>query len=133
VSDVYENLDELEKMMSKNEEVSEEEELHREQAEGTWSVVSHIEDRLQEGQEVLVQVAKEPLGSKGARITSHISIPGRHLVLMPTMDHVGISRRIEDEDERLRLRELLLQIRPASYGFIARTVAEGVEIDKIKA
>ena len=133
VSDVYENLEEIERMMAKNEEVNEGEELHPAQTQGTWSVESHIEDRLQEGQEVLVQVAKEPLGSKGARITSHISIPGRHLVLMPTMDHVGISRRIEDESERLRLRELLLQIKPANYGFIARTAAEGVGSDKIKA
>jgi ribonuclease G len=56
-----------------------------------------IEDMLHEGQEVLVQVAKEPIGTKGARVTTHISLPGRYLVLMPTMDHVGISRRIEDE------------------------------------
>lgn len=133
VSDVYDNLDELEEMMAGNEEIDEDDELHQEQVEGTWPGEIHIEDRLQEGQEVLVQVAKEPLGSKGARITSHISIPGRHLVLMPTMDHVGISRRIEDETERTRLRELVLQIKPGNYGFIVRTAAEGVESDKIKA
>ncbi len=133
VSDVYENLDDIEKMMTNNQEGGDEEELRREPAEGAWLMDTHIEDRLQEGQQVLVQVAKEPLGSKGARITSHISIPGRHLVLMPTMDHVGISRRIEDENERFRLRELLLQIKPANYGFIARTAAEGVDSDKIKA
>jgi len=106
VSDVYDNLEDIEKMMAGNEENQQEDEPHREEAEGIWPMEMHIEDRLQEGQEVLVQVAKEPLGSKGARITSHISIPGRHLVLMPTMDHVGISRRIEDESERSRLREL---------------------------
>ena len=133
VSDVYDNLEDIEKMMAGNEENQQEDEPHREEAEGIWPMEMHIEDRLQEGQEVLVQVAKEPLGSKGARITSHISIPGRHLVLMPTMDHVGISRRIEDESERSRLRELLLQIKPPKYGFIARTAAEGVENDKIKA
>jgi len=133
VSDVYDNLEDIEKMMAGNEENKQEDELHREEAEGSWPMEMHIEDRLQEGQEVLVQVAKEPLGSKGARITSHISIPGRHLVLMPTMDHVGISRRIEDESERSRLRELLLQIKPPKYGFIARTAAEGAENDKIKA
>jgi ribonuclease G len=93
----------------------------------------HIEDRLQEGQEVLVQVAKEPLGSKGARITSHVSIPGRHLVLMPTVDHVGVSRRIEHDKERRRLRELILAVKPPTCGFIARTAAEGVERDQIKA
>lgn len=133
VSDVYDNLEDIETMMANKEENEEEDELHRDQTEEVWSMEVQIEDRLQEGQEVLVQVAKEPLGSKGARITSHISIPGRHLVLMPTMDHVGISRRIEDESERTRLRELLLQIKPPNYGFIARTAAEGVENDKIKA
>jgi ribonuclease G len=133
VSDVYDNLDEIEKMMVNNEQPEGEEELRQEPVEIMWPEEAHIEDRLQEGQEVMVQVAKEPLGSKGARITSHISIPGRHLVLMPTMDHVGISRRIEDENERFRLRELLLQIKPGKYGFIARTAAEGAESDKIKA
>jgi ribonuclease G len=133
VTDVYDNLDEIEKMMINNEQPEVEEELRQEPVEIMWPEEAHIEDRLQEGQEVMVQVAKEPLGSKGARITSHISIPGRHLVLMPTMDHVGISRRIEDENERFRLRELLLQIKPGKYGFIARTAAEGAESDKIKA
>ena len=59
-----------------------------------------IEDLLQEGQEIMVQIAKEPISTKGARITSNISLPGRHLVYMPTVDHIGISRRIEDEEER---------------------------------
>ena len=133
VSDVYDNLEEIAKMMANSEDANEDEEIQLETPGRAWLEEVHIEDRLQEGQQVLVQVAKEPLGGKGARITSHISIPGRHLVLMPTMDHVGISRRIEDETERLRLRELLLQIRPLNYGFIARTAAEGVESEKIKA
>ncbi|KIH76066.1 RNAse G [Geoalkalibacter ferrihydriticus] len=84
-----------------------------------------IEDLLQEGQEILVQIAKEPLGTKGARITSHISLPGRNLVYMPTVDHVGISRRIESEEEKDRLRAAVEQIRPAGSGFIVRTAAEG--------
>src|SRR5512135_1221441 len=84
-----------------------------------------IEELLQEGQELLVQVSKEPIGTKGARITSHISLPGRHLVYMPTVDHVGISRRIEDEEERERLREIVDRIKPAGSGFIVRTVSEG--------
>ena len=92
-----------------------------------------IEDRLQEGQEVLVQVAKEPLGSKGARITTHITLPGRHLVFMPTMDHVGVSRRIENEKERKRLRELMNAIKPPRCGFIVRTVAEDAEPEKLRA
>jgi ribonuclease G len=84
-----------------------------------------IEDLLQEGQELLVQIAKEPLGTKGARITAHISLPGRHLVYMPTVDHIGISRRIENEEEKERLRAIVESIRPAGSGFIVRTAAEG--------
>ncbi|HWI40302.1 MAG TPA: Rne/Rng family ribonuclease, partial [Verrucomicrobiae bacterium] len=85
-----------------------------------------IEELLQEGQELLVQVSKEPIGTKGARITSHISLPGRHLVYMPTVDHVGVSRRIEDEVERERLKEIVERIRPPAVGgFIVRTVSEG--------
>src|SRR6185369_1150984 len=84
-----------------------------------------IEDLLQEGQELLVQVSKEPIGTKGARITSHISLPGRHLVYMPTVDHVGISRRIEDEVERERLRESVERLKQNGSGYIVRTVSEG--------
>ena len=84
-----------------------------------------IEDLLKEGQEVLVQVAKEPIGTKGARITSYVSLPGRHLVFMPTVDHVGISRRIGSEKERKRVRDIVDSKRPKGAGFIVRTVAEG--------
>ncbi|MFH0822708.1 MAG: Rne/Rng family ribonuclease [Pseudomonadota bacterium] len=83
-----------------------------------------IEDLIQEGQDILIQISKEPLGSKGARITSHVSIPGRHLVYMPTVDHVGVSRRIENENERQRLKEIIAAIKPASCGIIVRTVSE---------
>jgi ribonuclease G len=86
-----------------------------------------IEELLHEGQEIMAQVSKAPIGSKGARITSRISLPGRLLVIMPTTDHIGVSRRIEDEDERQRLRGTLAALRPENYGFIARTVSEGVE------
>jgi ribonuclease G len=92
-----------------------------------------IEERLQEGQEVLVQVAKEPLGTKGARITTHVTLPGRNLVLMPMVEHIGVSRRIEDEKERRRLRDLVMAIKPPSCGFIVRTAAEGAEAEKLKA
>ncbi len=92
-----------------------------------------IEDLLQEGQEILVQIAKEPLGTKGARITSHISLPGRHLVYMPTVDHIGISRRIENEDEKDRLRTLVETIRPPGTGFIVRTAAEGKSEEDLRA
>jgi ribonuclease G len=84
-----------------------------------------IEELLQEGQEILVQVSKEPIGTKGARITAHVSLPGRHLVYMPTVDHIGVSRRIENEVERERLKEIIERVKPASGGFIVRTVSEG--------
>jgi ribonuclease G len=92
-----------------------------------------IQDLLKEGQEVIVEVAKDPIGTKGARITSHISLPGRHLVFMPTVDHIGISRRIEKEGERRRLREIVDRMRPEGTGFIVRTVAENVEAPKLEA
>jgi Rne/Rng family ribonuclease len=87
-----------------------------------------IEDLLKEGQEVLVQVAKEPLGTKGARITSQVSIPGRFLVFMPTVDHVGVSRKIESREERARLRGIIRQFREThgfTGGLIIRTAAAG--------
>jgi len=93
----------------------------------------NIQDLLKEGQEVIVQVAKDPIGTKGARITSHISLPGRHLVFMPTVDHIGISRRIEKESERRRLRDFVDRMRPEGTGFIVRTVAENVEQQKLEA
>jgi ribonuclease G len=94
---------------------------------------AQIQDLLKEGDEVLVQVVKDPIGTKGARITCHISLPGRHLVFMPTVDHVGISRRIENEKERRRLRELVDKYRPAGTGFIVRTVAENEPSEKLTA
>jgi ribonuclease G len=84
-----------------------------------------IEDLLRKGQEVLVQVSKEPLGTKGARITSFISIPGRYLVIMPQAQHVGVSRRIRDDQERDRLRQIVNGLRPPAGAFIVRTAAEG--------
>ena len=93
---------------------------------------SQIEDLLSEGQEVLVQVSKEPLGTKGTRITSHITLPGRYLVFMPTVDHVGVSRRIKEDRERKRLREIIQGIKPPSGGFIVRTASEGAEPDEIR-
>jgi ribonuclease G len=84
-----------------------------------------IDDMLREGQEILVQVAKEPIAKKGARVTSHIALPGRYLVYMPTVDHVGVSRKIGSEAERLRLRDVILKHRDRfSGGVIVRTAAE---------
>ncbi len=84
-----------------------------------------IENLLKVGQEVLVQVAKEPIGTKGARVTSHISLPGRFLVYMPTVEHVGVSRRIAESSERQRLKEIIKRTKPPNTGFIVRTVGEG--------
>jgi ribonuclease G len=106
---------------------------HRRDEERRPREQKNIQDLLKEGQEVIVQVAKDPIGTKGARITSHISIPGRHLVFMPTVDHVGISRRIERDGERRRLREIVDRMRPEGTGFIVRTVADGVEGQKLEA
>src|SRR5512136_1782327 len=121
VADVFEAIEEYESLMEENGK-------KEEQPDGDGPVLHPlhpIEDLLQEGQELLVQVSKEPLGTKGARITSHISLPGRHLVYMPTVDHIGISRRIEDEDERERLREIVDRLKQSGSGYIVRTVSEG--------
>jgi len=98
-----------------------------------FNPLSPIEDLLSEGQEIMVQVSKEPLGTKGTRITSHVTLPGRYLVFMPTVDHVGVSRRIKDEKERRRLREIVQTIKPPSGGFIVRTASEGAETEEIRA
>ncbi|MBM4135994.1 MAG: Rne/Rng family ribonuclease [Nitrospira sp.] len=91
-----------------------------------------IEDIIQEGQEILVQVSKDPLGSKGARLTSYITMPGRYLVLMPGVEHIGISRRILDEAERTRLKTIVENIKPRGYGLIIRTASEGSDEEDIK-
>ncbi len=84
-----------------------------------------IDDMLREGQEVLVQVAKEPIAKKGARVTSHIALPGRYLVYMPTVDHIGVSRKIGSDAERIRLKDILLKHRDRfPGGVIVRTAAE---------
>jgi Rne/Rng family ribonuclease len=90
----------------------------------------NIQDLLKEGQEVLVQVAKDPIATKGARLTCHISLPGRHLVCMPTIDHVGVSRRIERDDERRRLRDIVERNRPRNLGFIVRTASGKGQAEK---
>lgn len=91
-----------------------------------------IEQQLKRGQEIIVQIAKEPLGTKGARLTSFVSIPGRHLVYTPTSGHIGISRRIESAQERARLRAAVKEIRPEQGGFIVRTVCEGLSKREIQ-
>ncbi|HHO51221.1 MAG TPA: Rne/Rng family ribonuclease [Deltaproteobacteria bacterium] len=92
-----------------------------------------IQDLLKEGQEIVVQVAKDPIGTKGARLTTHLALPGRYLVFMPTVEHVGISRRIEREKERRRLREFVERHRKPGMGYIVRTVCEGAPTASLKA
>ena len=95
-----------------------------------------ISDLLREGQEILVQIAKEPIARKGARITSHIALPGRYLVYMPTIEHLGVSRKIESASERSRLRTLIQRIRQdediPSGGFIVRTAGIGISEEDLR-
>jgi ribonuclease G len=98
---------------------------------GFSSKTTNIEELITEGQELLVQVVKSPMGTKGARISSYISLPGRFLVLMPTSNHIGISRRIEDLVERERLKEMVSVSRIDNLGYIVRTAAEGIQQEKL--
>src|SRR3989339_761086 len=91
-----------------------------------------IESFMKEGDEILVQVAKEPISTKGARVTRQITIAGRYVVFMPMIEHTGVSRRIENEKERDRLKEILETIRPEGTGIIARTVADGQSYKTLK-
>ena len=134
VSDVYNDFLDLEKMMLENHDMGEDQDLldsNISQPDSSNGIPFQIEDMLHEGQNIMVQVSKEPIGKKGARITSHISLPGRHLVLMPTVNHIGVSRRIEDNGERERLKEIIQEIRPADIGLIIRTVSEGASKEEL--
>ncbi len=99
----------------------------------TRSLGLHIEDLIAEGQDLLVQVSKDPIGTKGARLTCHITLPCRNLVFIPQTDHIGISRKIEDEELRVELKTLIEDIRPQSAGFILRTVAEHATREELEA
>ena len=96
--------------------------------------VPKISDLLKEGQEILVQIAKEPIGKKGARITSHIALPGRFLVYMPTVNHTGVSRKIASDEERQRLKRIVMSERENGHGgFIVRTAAQNASEDELRA
>jgi ribonuclease G len=92
-----------------------------------------IEQLLQEGQELVVQISKGPIGTKGPRVTTYISLPGRYLVFMPNVEHVGVSRRIPKDEERARLKEIMRRLRRPGYGYIVRTVSEGVKEEDLQA
>ena len=98
---------------------------HYEEHDKDWK--PRIQELLQEGQQILVQVKKEAFGSKGPRVTTHISLPGRYLVYMPQVNYVGVSRKITTEEERMRLKEIGESIRQENEGIIIRTVAEGIK------
>jgi ribonuclease G len=101
---------------------------------GERSAMPSISDLLKEGQEIIVQIAKEPLGTKGARITSHIALPGRFLVYMPTVDHIGVSRKIPSDEERLRLKRVLQNNRTGiPGGYIVRTAGDGRTEEELRA
>jgi ribonuclease G len=140
VADVATNLDEYARLMEETEGEGKEK-LEDDPADLSSAAPSSrprrgssmsIEELLQEGQEIMVQVSKEPLGTKGPRVTSYISLPGRYLVYMPTVNHVGVSRRIEDEDERHRLKEMIQRLRKPGAGYIVRTVSQGITEEEFK-
>ncbi len=91
-----------------------------------------IEDIVYPGEELIVQVSKEPLGTKGPRVTLNLTIPGHYLILLPNTDRIGISRKIEDEDERKRLETIAKKIKPEGYGLIIRTAAQGAEEEDLR-
>jgi ribonuclease G len=113
VSDVIEEVEDLESEGTREIQIDD---VHRPEA--------SISDLLREGQEIVVQVSKDTIATKGARITTHVTLPGRFLVYMPTVNHIGVSRRIESEGERSRLKEILERIRKGPGGFIVRTAGE---------
>jgi ribonuclease G len=99
---------------------------------GRLSKSTPIRDVVKEGQEIIVQITKEPIGTKGARCSSHVSLPGRYVVYLPTLEHVGISKRIGSDKERARLRETIESMKPPAGGLIVRTVAEGLTKKQLK-
>ncbi len=127
VSDVTDTLDEYEVDLDDEDEEDEYRPRSRRRRR------MRIEDMLKRGQEIMVQVAKEPMGQKGMRLTNYVSLPGRYLVLMPTVNHLGVSRKIENDKERERLRKIAAKLRPHGLGLIVRTLGEGKGEEEIKA
>lgn len=123
VNDVYEDFSEYQKLLGLDEvgDVDTYTEVK------TTPVAFGIADLLREGRHVLVRVTKESIGTKGPRITTHITLPGRYLVLMPTVEQIGVSRKIKSKEERLRLKNFIRSLRRGSIGVIVRTAAEGID------
>jgi ribonuclease G len=99
---------------------------------GRLSKSTPIREVVKEGQEIIVQITKEPIGTKGARCSSHVSLPGRYVVYLPTLEHVGVSKRIGSDSERARLRETIESMKPPTGGLIVRTLAEGLTKKQLK-
>jgi ribonuclease G len=134
VTDVYNDVRHWEQVMvQEGEEENNEESQRPVRMRNLKNFDINIEGLLQEGQEIMVQVSKEPIGTKGARLTSYITLAGRHLVFMPTIDHIGISRKIEEEKERTRLKKIIQELRQPGEGFIVRTVSERAPKEKLKS
>lgn len=114
--------------------ISEEENIGGEETETkeVFQFTAKIQDLIKEGQEILVQTEKCPRGTKGARVTTNIALPGRYLVLLPYSDHLGVSHRIQNEEERDRLKSIVESLRTTSFGFIVRTAAEGKSENELK-
>jgi len=127
VSDVAHHLEEYEEFVDSDTPIKENGKTpKKKQAEYRRSEQPSIRDLLKKGQDILVQIDKEPMDTKGPRVTAYVTLPGRYLVYMPTVEHIGVSRKIESESERQRLKEIIENIRPnKSQGFIIRTAAEG--------
>jgi ribonuclease G len=135
VGDISENLLNIEEFFEDFNEEEEEKPTKEQTEESTYPPVNanlQIEDLLKEGQELLVQISKEPIGSKGPRITAHISLPGRYIVYMPSINHIGISRKIEDTLEKERLKELVESLKTGPGGYIVRTAGEGMGVTAFK-
>jgi ribonuclease G len=134
VTDVYNDVRHWEQVMvQEGEEENNEESQRPVRMRNLKNFDINIEGLLQEGQEIMVQVSKEPIGTKGARLTSYVTLAGRHLVFMPTIDHIGISRKIEEEKERTRLKKIIQELRQPGEGFIVRTVSERAPKEKLKS
>ena len=128
VADVIDTLDEFNKLAGDDDDEPKSKERQDARGDPRDRPQQKIEELLKEGQEIIVQVVKEPLGTKGARLTSHVTMPGRFLVFMPTVDHIGVSRKIESREERGRLRGIVREFREAhgfTGGVIIRTAAGG--------
>jgi ribonuclease G len=123
VNDVYEDYSEYQKLLGLDADMEPAVQYDGRNVIATFSIA----DLLREGRHVLVRVTKEPLGTKGPRITTHVTLPGRFLVLMPTVSQIGVSRKIKTREERLRLRALVRSLHQGSDGIIVRTAAEGVD------